>query len=74
MTNPNGAVLRWALWSECWGKFYKPLPHETEVLYDSRRSAIAARLSGSLYQYQPVRVELRPLAAVSSKTDALGHL
>lgn len=61
MTNTNGPVRRWALWSKVWGKFYTPLPHETEVLYDSRRAAIAARLSGSLYQYQPVRIELRPL-------------
>lgn len=50
-------IKRWALWSPHLG-FYKPLPNQTEVLYDSRGSAIAARLSGSHYSYHPIKVEL----------------
>lgn len=50
-------IARWALYSDVFG-FHRPLPHQTEQLYDSRRSAIAARLSGSLYPYLPVKVEL----------------
>ena len=53
-------VRRWALWSKDLQKFYTPLPHETEQLYDSRGAAVAGRLSGSHYGYKPVRVKLVP--------------
>jgi hypothetical protein len=53
-------IKRWALWSHHLG-FYRPLPNQTEELYDSKRAAIAARLSGSHYEYQPVKVELNML-------------
>lgn len=51
-------VRRWALWSETFG-YLAPLPLQTELLYETRRAAVAARLSGSHYAYRPVRVELR---------------
>lgn len=58
MTTAKAAIKRWALWDQYHG-FYRPLPNQTEVLFDSKRAAVAARLSGSHYQYHPVRVELR---------------
>jgi hypothetical protein len=51
-------IKRWALWSRDFQSFYKPRPHQTEVLFDSRRSAEAVRLSMSAYGYRPVKVEL----------------
>jgi hypothetical protein len=51
-------ILRWALWCKQFG-FHSPLPHKTELLYESKRAAIAGRLSGSHYNYHPVKVELR---------------
>lgn len=61
-TDPEGAeqnpVRRWALWSQVFG-FYKPLPYQTEILFDSRRAAMASVHSGN-YNYKPVRVKLVP--------------
>lgn len=51
-------VKRWALWSKDLNQFYKEFPKTTEVLFESRSSAIATRLSGSHYSYRPVKVEL----------------
>lgn len=53
------AVVRWALWSKEFG-FYQRFPHDAEELYDTKRSAEAARLSGSHYAYKPVKVMLVP--------------
>ena len=55
-------IRRWALWSKTFG-FYTAFPDRAEVLYVSRREAIAARLSGSHYRYKPVRVKLLPEAS-----------
>jgi hypothetical protein len=52
-------VSRWALWSRDLKKFYCPLPHQTEILFDSRRAAMASVHSGN-YGYRPVRVKLVP--------------
>jgi len=49
---------RWALWSKQFG-FYRPLPLQTEALYDSRGAAMASVHSGN-YGYKPVRVKLVP--------------
>lgn len=57
MTTTKAVIKRWALWDPYHG-FYRPLPRQTEALFDSRRAAVAARLSGSHYEYQPVQVEL----------------
>ena len=58
---------RWALRNRFTGKLYARFPREGEELYTSRREAVAARLSGSLYVYQPVKVELRVSMAVAVK-------
>jgi hypothetical protein len=58
-------IKRWALYSPIFG-FHAPLPHQTEILYDSRRAAVAARLSGSHYNYHPVKVELHMTTEVKS--------
>jgi hypothetical protein len=50
-------IKRWALWSPTFG-LYKRYPREAEELYESRRAAIAARLSGSHYPYRPIKIEL----------------
>lgn len=50
---------RWALRNRFTGALYKRFPNDAEELYGSRRSAVAARLSSSLYVFQPVKVELR---------------
>jgi hypothetical protein len=57
------AVRRWALWSPVFG-FLLPLPHQTELLFTSRAAAISAKLNGSWHNYNPVRVELRPLSVL----------
>ena len=54
------AVKRWALWSPTFG-FFKRFPHDGEELYESQRSAEAARLSGSHYAYKPVQVRIVPI-------------
>ena len=59
-------VKRWALWSPVFG-FFLPQPNMTEMLFDSRAAAVAKRLSGSYYNYHPVRVELRPLQVLKFK-------
>lgn len=56
-------VKRWALWSPVFG-FLLPLPHQTELLFTSRADAIASKLNGSWHNYNPVKVELRPLASL----------
>lgn len=66
-------IRRWALWSPHYG-FYRPLPNQTEELYDSKRSAIAARLSGSHYEYQPIKVDLCMVDAEEvCKIGRFGH-
>lgn len=51
-------VKRWALRNRFTGKLYARFPNKAEELYSSRREAVATRLSGSLYVYQPARVRL----------------
>jgi hypothetical protein len=53
------SVKLWALWSRDLGCFHMSYPKDTPILYRSRRDAVAARLSGSYYGYQPVKVEFR---------------
>jgi hypothetical protein len=53
-------VVRWALWCKEFG-YYQRFPHDAEELYDTKKSAEAARLSGSHYQYRPVKVRLVPV-------------
>lgn len=50
---------RWALRNRFTGHLYARYPRKGEELYSSRREAASARLMGSLYVYQPVRVVLR---------------
>ncbi len=52
-------VKRWALRNRFTGDLYKRYPRRAEELYSSRREAASARLMGSLYVYQPARIELR---------------
>jgi hypothetical protein len=52
-------VKRWALRNRFTGRLYARFPRKGEELYSSRREAVAARLSGSLYVYQPAKVEVR---------------
>lgn len=65
-------IKRWALWSPDLG-LYRPLPNQTEELYSSRRSAIAARLSGSHYSYHPVKVELHMTTKQETLIGRFGH-
>lgn len=52
-------VKRWVLRNRFTGELYARYPRKGEELYSSRREAVSTRLSGSLYVYQPARVELR---------------
>ena len=52
-------VKRWALRNRFTGKLYARFPRKGEELYSSRREAVSARLMGSLYVYQPAKVQLR---------------
>lgn len=51
-------VQRWALRNRFTGELYKRYPRRAEELYSSRREAVSARLMGSLYVFQPVKVQL----------------
>jgi hypothetical protein len=51
-------VKRWVLRNRFTGDLYKRFPRQAEELYSSRREAVAARLSGSHYAYQPARVRI----------------
>jgi hypothetical protein len=52
-------IKRWALQGIYNRQLYARFPRRGEELYSSRREAVAAKMSGSLYTYKAVRVELR---------------
>ena len=51
-------VNRWVLRNRFTGELYKRFPRRAEELYSSRREAVSARLMGSLYVFQPAKVQL----------------
>lgn len=51
-------VQRWALRNRFTGVLYKRYPRRAEELYSSKKEAYSARLSGSLYVFQPVKIQL----------------
>jgi len=59
-------IKGWALQGIYNRNLYARFPRRGVELYSSRREAVAAKLSGSLYTYKAVRVELR-VSSDSSK-------
>lgn len=51
-------VQRWVLRNRFTGELYKCYPRRVEELYSSKKEAYSARLRGSLYVFQPTKVEL----------------